>query len=99
MESDEKTANELGALSEELQTSRAVEMDQTKLPRHFHSKASQIEVACRWRDTQRLRDLAVSEGGLLSDEIRRKACQYLFNGLLSSADYSRRANSIRILCK
>lgn len=82
MESGENKANEVRALSEELQTSRTVEMDQTKLPQHFHSKARRIEEACRWRDTQRLRDLAVSEGGLLSDEIRRQACQYLFDGLL-----------------
>lgn len=43
------------------------------LPQQLESKAANILDACKWKDTQRLRDLAVSEAGLLSDEIRRQA--------------------------
>lgn len=38
------------------------------------AKAVQILDACRWKDTETLRTLAVSEGGLISDELRRQAC-------------------------
>jgi TBC1 domain family member 20 len=37
-------------------------------------KAVKILDACRWKDTDTLRALAASEGGLLSDELRRQAC-------------------------
>jgi hypothetical protein len=37
-------------------------------------KATSILDACRWKDTDTLRALAASEGGLLSDELRRQAC-------------------------
>lgn len=37
-------------------------------------KAAKIVDACKWRDTDTLRALAASEGGLLSDELRHQAC-------------------------
>jgi TBC1 domain family member 20 len=37
-------------------------------------KAVSILDACKWKDTDTLRALASSEGGLLSDELRRQAC-------------------------
>jgi hypothetical protein len=37
-------------------------------------KAVSILDACKWKDTDTLRALAVSEGGLLSDELRHQAC-------------------------
>jgi hypothetical protein len=72
METGEKVADESQALLGDFETSRAVKMDHNN---HYRAKASHIEEACRWKDTQGLRDLAVSEAGLLSDEIRRQACQ------------------------
>lgn len=38
-------------------------------------KAAKILEACKWNDTKTLRSLAASEGGLLSDELRRQACK------------------------
>jgi len=38
-------------------------------------KAVSILDACKWKDTDTLRALAASDGGLLSDELRRQACQ------------------------
>lgn len=37
-------------------------------------KVTRIRDACRWKDIETLRKLATSEGGLVSDEIRRQAC-------------------------
>jgi TBC1 domain family member 20 len=39
------------------------------------AKAAKILEACKWKDTATLRALAASEGGLLSDELRRHACK------------------------
>lgn len=39
-------------------------------------KTAAIVEACRWRDLSRLRDLAQSGGGLLSDDLRREACAF-----------------------
>jgi hypothetical protein len=38
-----------------------------------YAKATRILDACRWKDTEILRALATSEGGLVSDEVRRQA--------------------------
>lgn len=38
-------------------------------------KAAKILESCKWKDTRTLRALAASEGGLLSDELRRQACK------------------------
>jgi TBC1 domain family member 20 len=38
-------------------------------------KAAKILEACKRKDTKTLRALAASEGGLLSDELRRQACR------------------------
>ena len=39
------------------------------------SKAAEIVEACKWRDIQKLKELAMSEAGFLSDELRSEACQ------------------------
>ena len=41
-------------------------------------KTDEIESACRWMDIGKLGALAISTGGLLTDELRRKACTYFF---------------------
>jgi TBC1 domain family member 20 len=42
----------------------------------YSAKATKILEACKWRDIETLRSLATSEGGLLSDDLRRQACSY-----------------------
>lgn len=37
-------------------------------------KAADIQAACKWRDIGRLRSLAESQGGFLTDALRRQAC-------------------------
>ena len=39
------------------------------------TKIQDILDACRWKNTNELRSLAETDGGLLTDELRRKACQ------------------------
>jgi hypothetical protein len=79
MESVEKIAAETQTLTEDCHISRAAEMDSNHLPQNHGQKSKHIEEACQWKDTQRLRDLAVSEGGLVSDDIRRRACKSLID--------------------
>lgn len=43
--------------------------------RERNAKATSILEACKWKDITTLRTLATSEGGLVSDELRRLACQ------------------------
>jgi hypothetical protein len=38
------------------------------------AKATTILEACKWKDIEGLRTLATSEGGLVSDDVRRQAC-------------------------
>jgi TBC1 domain family member 20 len=38
------------------------------------AKTANILEACRWKDVERLQALAASDGGLLSDDLRRQAC-------------------------
>jgi hypothetical protein len=54
--------------------------EDTTPPKHRFSskqqdKALKILEACKWKDTETLRALAASEGGLLSDELRCEACK------------------------
>lgn len=79
MESAEKKAPENQTFTKDCHISRAAEMGSDHLPRNYGPKSKHIEEACQWKDTQRLRDLAVSEGGLVSDDIRRRACRCLFD--------------------
>lgn len=37
-------------------------------------KVANIVDACKWKDIEKLRISATSEGGLVSDDIRRQAC-------------------------
>lgn len=77
MESAEKITAEGQTLVGDSPISRAAEMDSSHLLQNHGQKSKHIEEACQWKDTQRLRDLAVSEGGLMSDDIRRRACRSL----------------------
>jgi hypothetical protein len=38
------------------------------------AKVATIREACRWKEVEKLRALATSEGGLVLDEVRRQAC-------------------------
>lgn len=40
------------------------------------SKREKIFQACRNKDISQLRELAISNGGLVDDEVRRVACRY-----------------------
>lgn len=51
-----------------------------------NAKAVSILDACKWRDIATLRTLATSEGGLVSDEVRRQACQCYHGSLLCETD-------------
>lgn len=42
----------------------------------YDAKATKILEACKWKDVHTLRALATTEGGLLSDDLRRQACSY-----------------------
>lgn len=100
MESAEKIAPENQALVDDCHVSRAVEMNSKHLLQNHGHKSKQIEEACQWKDTQRLRDLAVSEGGLLSDDIRRRACRLAFRSTFGYVlIISDRANSLGILSR
>jgi hypothetical protein len=50
------------------------------LPQDERDKTRRILEACRDRDLDVLRELAVSEGGLVEDEIRRTACMQFHVG-------------------
>ncbi|KAH6673709.1 rab-GTPase-TBC domain-containing protein, partial [Halenospora varia] len=50
-------------------------------PEKHDGKASEILDACESRDVERLRNLAISEGGLLSDHARRQAWPLLLGNL------------------
>ena len=51
-----------------------------------NAKVASILDACKWRDITTLRTLATSEGGLVSDEVRRQACQCYRGSLLFETD-------------
>jgi len=74
MEPNGKIADDMKEEQIKLEVFDVTETISDQLPQQLESKAADILEACKWKDTQRLRDLAVSEAGLLSDEIRRQAC-------------------------
>lgn len=43
----------------------------------YEKKSDEIREACKWRDVQKLRILAESTDGLLSDELRGLACMHM----------------------
>lgn len=47
----------------------------TDIPTQGSKKTADILEACECKDIESLRQLATSEGGLLTDELRRKACK------------------------
>jgi hypothetical protein len=48
---------------------------QDSSPTKENTKKTQILDACRLKETEILRTLAVSEGGLITDDLRRQACK------------------------
>jgi hypothetical protein len=48
------------------------------------AKAAKILEACKWKDLEALRVLASSEGGLVSDHVRRQACSCYYSELSES---------------
>jgi hypothetical protein len=48
-------------------------------------KQARILEACRWKDIDGLRALAVSEAGLISDELRCQACRYPLSSMLDNS--------------
>jgi len=51
-----------------------------------NAKVADIRKACTWKDITALRALATSEGGLVSDEVRRLACSCYRGSLLFQTD-------------
>jgi len=70
MEPNGKVGEERGQLSD---------APRTLSPPHLKKrdeKADTIRNACKWKDLDALRTSATSEGGLISDDVRRQACSY-----------------------
>lgn len=51
-----------------------------------NAKLASILEACKWRDIATLKTLATSEGGLVSDDVRRQACSCYHGNLLFETD-------------
>jgi hypothetical protein len=60
------------------------------------AKVASILDACKWRDITTLRTLATSDGGLISDEVRRQACQCYLDSLCSKLTFNNRASPPRL---
>ena len=74
MEQDGRTMDEKkGDVKVKLEAS---ETNTAEMPERDSEKAAAILEACKWKDLDSLRKLATSEGGLLTDELRRKACKF-----------------------
>jgi hypothetical protein len=54
--------------------------------KEHNAKVASILDACKLRDITTLKTLATSEGGLVSDEVRRQACQCYHGSLLFETD-------------
>lgn len=52
------------------------ETNTAHIPTRDSEKTTAILEACKWKDLESLRKLSTSEGGLLNDELRRKACKF-----------------------
>jgi hypothetical protein len=68
---------------------RPSDPDASSLPlrsKESNAKVASILDACNWRDISILRTLATSEGGLVSDEVRRQACQCYSGSVLFETD-------------
>lgn len=55
--------------------------DKTSKETLYETKIDDIVEACKWKDVKALRLLAVSNGGLVNDELRREACRFRSHGL------------------
>ena len=56
--------------------SRPNSISPSQLDEKHTTKSAEILDACTSLDLARLRELATSDGGLVSDDIRRRACSY-----------------------
>ena len=64
-------------------------------PELYEEKKGKIREACKWRDVQLLRELATSEGGLVTDDLRCIACTYPTTPQVAKANIQlQRANTI-----
>lgn len=73
MEQDGRTMDEKKEVQVKLEAS---ETHTTYIPEKDSEKTAAILEACKCKDLESLRKLATSEGGLLTDELRRKACKF-----------------------
>jgi len=53
----------------------------------YNAKTAKILEACKWKDLDALRALASSEGGLVSDHVRRQACSCYHQSYLNLNQY------------
>src|SRR6185437_9416214 len=87
-DADKENQNEKLPASSSRTTSPSLEHES------HNAKATSILEACKENDIETLRKLAVSEGGLVSDEVRRQACPYYYGKLQkSTTDRDRAASS------
>ena len=70
MEPNGKLPEETKKLAGDLSRPLSPSPEQIKLD----AKAATILEVCKWKDIETLRTLATSEGGLVSDDVRRQAC-------------------------
>ncbi|TVY43850.1 TBC1 domain family member, partial [Lachnellula subtilissima] len=61
-----------GKVAEEYEKKPAISRTSSQQQKH-NAKAAKILQACKWKDVHTLKALATSEGGLLSDDLRRQA--------------------------
>ena len=76
---------------------RSTESSETPPPKPdpYEEKKGKIREACKWRDVQLLRELATSEGGLVTDNLRCIACTYPTTPQVAKANIQlQRANTI-----
>ncbi|RDW58080.1 hypothetical protein BP6252_13491 [Coleophoma cylindrospora] len=73
-------------------SSRSCSPSPARPPRN--AKATRILDACRWKDTDLLRTLATSEGGLVSDDIRRQAWPLLLGYTAEDAAMKREGREV-----
>jgi hypothetical protein len=71
MESNGKVPEENEKVAEDISCSPPTPSPEQK---RRNAKATTILEACKRKDIEALRTLATSEGGLVSDDVRRQAC-------------------------
>jgi hypothetical protein len=74
--SSEKLGKSIESFSR-IKIEQSTESLQNGIPAQYRTKILDILNACSSQDAEILRKLAVSDGGLVSDELRRQACMSL----------------------